>query len=37
MFLFQKEKRGIVMVNFYNDYVTCKQTAKISDVAGESF
>lgn len=37
MFLFQKEKRGIVMVNFYNDYVTCKQTATISDVAGESF
>ncbi|CAF94449.1 unnamed protein product, partial [Tetraodon nigroviridis] len=28
-----KEKRGIVMVNFYNDYVTCKQTAKLSDVA----
>lgn len=28
-----KEKRGIVMVNFYNDYVTCKETANISDVA----
>ncbi|KAM7015451.1 dipeptidase 1 [Tautogolabrus adspersus] len=25
--------RGIVMVNFYNDYVTCSKTAKISDVA----
>lgn len=23
------------MVNFYNDYVTCKETAKLSDVAGE--
>ncbi|XP_020488148.1 dipeptidase 1 [Labrus bergylta] len=28
-----KEKRGIVMVNFYNDYVTCSKIAKISDVA----
>nr|XP_046245537.1 dipeptidase 1 isoform X2 [Scatophagus argus]XP_046245545.1 dipeptidase 1 isoform X2 [Scatophagus argus]XP_046245554.1 dipeptidase 1 isoform X2 [Scatophagus argus] len=28
-----KEKKGIVMVNFYNDYVTCSKTAKISDVA----
>ncbi|XP_072321175.1 dipeptidase 1 [Eucyclogobius newberryi] len=28
-----KEKRGIVMVNFYNDYVTCSHTANISDVA----
>ncbi|XP_048477481.1 dipeptidase 1-like, partial [Rhincodon typus] len=27
------EKGGIVMVNFYNDYVTCKPTAKLSDVA----
>ncbi|XP_035484598.2 dipeptidase 1 [Scophthalmus maximus] len=24
---------GIVMVNFYNDYVTCSKTAKVSDVA----
>lgn len=23
------------MVNFYNDYVTCKETAKLSNVAGE--
>lgn len=23
------------MVNFYNDYVTCSETATISDVAGE--
>lgn len=23
------------MVNFYNDYVTCQKTAKLSDVAGE--
>lgn len=23
------------MVNFYNDYVTCSRTAKLSDVAGE--
>ncbi|XP_028257942.1 dipeptidase 1 [Parambassis ranga] len=28
-----KETRGIVMVNFYNDYVTCSKTAKLSDVA----
>uniref|UniRef100_A0A3P9KYP8 Dipeptidase n=1 Tax=Oryzias latipes TaxID=8090 RepID=A0A3P9KYP8_ORYLA len=28
-----KEKKGIVMVNFYNDYVTCSQKANISDVA----
>ncbi|KAJ0056588.1 hypothetical protein NL108_010508 [Boleophthalmus pectinirostris] len=28
-----KEKKGIVMVNFYNDYVTCSHTATISDVA----
>ncbi|TDH16993.1 hypothetical protein EPR50_G00003750 [Perca flavescens] len=25
--------RGIVMVNFYNDYVTCRDTATVSDVA----
>lgn len=23
------------MVNFYNDYVTCSKTAKLSDVAGK--
>lgn len=28
-----KEKAGIVMVNFYNDYVTCSQKANLSDVA----
>ncbi|XP_030621025.1 dipeptidase 1 [Chanos chanos] len=28
-----QEKKGIVMVNFYNDYVTCSQTARLSDVA----
>ncbi|CAL1603756.1 unnamed protein product [Knipowitschia caucasica] len=28
-----KEKKGIVMVNFYNDYVTCSHTANISNVA----
>ncbi|KAG5269976.1 hypothetical protein AALO_G00187250 [Alosa alosa] len=28
-----QEKQGIVMVNFYNDYVTCSKTANISDVA----
>uniref|UniRef100_A0A8D3BT02 Dipeptidase n=1 Tax=Scophthalmus maximus TaxID=52904 RepID=A0A8D3BT02_SCOMX len=27
------ETGGIVMVNFYNDYVTCSKTAKVSDVA----
>uniref|UniRef100_A0A4W6EU17 Dipeptidase n=1 Tax=Lates calcarifer TaxID=8187 RepID=A0A4W6EU17_LATCA len=28
-----KQTEGIVMVNFYNDYVTCSKTAKLSDVA----
>ncbi|XP_051984177.1 dipeptidase 1-like [Xyrauchen texanus] len=28
-----KNKNGIVMVNFYNDYVTCKEDASIDDVA----
>ncbi|CAN9507154.1 unnamed protein product [Ophioblennius macclurei] len=28
-----REKRGIVMVNFYNDYVSCSKTATLSDVA----
>ncbi|XP_072516329.1 dipeptidase 1 [Salminus brasiliensis] len=28
-----KENNGIVMVNFYNDYVTCSNTASLSDVA----
>ncbi|KAG9341377.1 hypothetical protein JZ751_019483 [Albula glossodonta] len=27
------EKGGIIMVNFYNDYVTCSQTANLSNVA----
>ncbi|KAM3625135.1 uncharacterized protein V6R79_007389 [Siganus canaliculatus] len=27
------EKKGIVMINFYNDYVTCSHTANISNVA----
>ncbi|XP_041077258.1 dipeptidase 1-like [Polyodon spathula] len=27
------EKKGIVMVNFYNDYVTCQKTANLSNVA----
>uniref|UniRef100_A0A665TJQ0 Dipeptidase n=1 Tax=Echeneis naucrates TaxID=173247 RepID=A0A665TJQ0_ECHNA len=27
------QTEGIVMVNFYNDYVTCKKTANLSDVA----
>ncbi|XP_071344821.1 dipeptidase 1 [Trachinotus anak] len=27
------ETGGIVMVNFYNDYVTCSKTANLSDVA----
>lgn len=31
----QNQTRGIVMVNFYNDYVTCSKTAKVSDVAGK--
>ncbi|KAG2470275.1 PYRD dehydrogenase, partial [Polypterus senegalus] len=28
------EKKGIVMVNFYNNYVTCNKIANLSDVAG---
>ncbi|KAM4723044.1 dipeptidase 1 [Rhinophrynus dorsalis] len=28
-----KEKGGLVMVNFYNDYVTCNKTANLSNVA----
>ncbi|MBN3290793.1 DPEP1 Dipeptidase, partial [Polypterus senegalus] len=27
------EKKGIVMVNFYNNYVTCNKIANLSDVA----
>ncbi|XP_055992798.1 dipeptidase 1 [Sorex fumeus] len=28
-----KEKRGLVMVNFYNDYVSCQREANLSQVA----
>ncbi|XP_053571227.1 uncharacterized protein LOC128661084 [Bombina bombina] len=28
-----KEKKSLVMVNFYNDYVTCNKKASLSDVA----
>ncbi|XP_056381976.1 dipeptidase 1 [Hyla sarda] len=28
-----KEKKGLVMVNFFNDYVTCSRVANLSDVA----
>uniref|UniRef100_V9KQQ2 Dipeptidase n=1 Tax=Callorhinchus milii TaxID=7868 RepID=V9KQQ2_CALMI len=28
-----KEKKGVVMVNFYNTYVTCSDNANLSDVA----
>ncbi|KAJ8339918.1 hypothetical protein SKAU_G00345510 [Synaphobranchus kaupii] len=28
-----RDKNGIVMVNFYNDYVTCSETANLSQVA----
>ncbi|XP_068598365.1 dipeptidase 1 [Brachionichthys hirsutus] len=28
-----RDKRGVVMVNFYNDYVACAESAKLSDVA----
>ncbi|XP_008335888.2 dipeptidase 1 [Cynoglossus semilaevis] len=27
------ESHGVIMVNFYNDYVTCSKTANLSDVA----
>lgn len=35
MISLQKEKKGIVMVNFYNDYVTCSKEATLSNVAGK--
>ncbi|XP_026867700.2 dipeptidase 1 [Electrophorus electricus] len=28
-----EENKGIVMVNFYNNYITCRPTANLSDVA----
>ncbi|XP_075045162.1 dipeptidase 1 [Mixophyes fleayi] len=28
-----KEKKGLMMINFFNDYVTCNQKANLSDVA----
>ncbi|KAK3916842.1 Dipeptidase 1, partial [Frankliniella fusca] len=31
-----KENGGIVMVTFYNYFVTCGETARVADVAGES-
>jgi len=30
----QPKNDGVVMVNFYNNFVTCKNTATLSDVAG---
>lgn len=33
--LFKPEKGGIVMINFFPRYITCKENASISDVAGE--
>lgn len=30
----QPRNGGVVMVNFYNDYVTCRKDATLSDVAG---
>lgn len=30
----QKQKGGLVMVNFYNDYVSCQKEANLSQVAG---
>lgn len=31
----QKENGGIVMVTFYNYFVTCGETARVADVAGK--
>lgn len=31
----QNSTGSLVMVNFYNNYVTCSDKAKLSDVAGE--
>lgn len=33
---FQKHNRGIVMVNFYSYFITCNESASISDVIGKS-
>lgn len=33
---FQKENGGIIMVNFFPEFVKCSPNASISDVAGES-
>ena len=32
--MLQPENGGVVMVNFYNDYLTCSPSANLSDVAG---
>jgi len=34
LFHLQKQNDGIVMINFYNDYVTCSEDATLQDVAG---
>ena len=35
-FFYQPENGGVVMVNFYNDYVTCNKNATLEDVAGKT-
>lgn len=34
--VFQKRNRGLIMVNLHNNFISCKDTANISDVAGEA-
>lgn len=34
IFFFQKENGGLIMVNFFPDFVKCSPNATLSDVAG---
>ena len=35
LLILQPQNGGVVMVVFYNDYVTCSKNATLSDVAGD--
>ena len=34
-FLFQRDNGGLVMISFYNLFLTCSETASIQDVVGK--
>lgn len=36
MTLFQRDNRGVIMVNFYSNFITCRDEANVSDVAGKN-